>query len=277
MQIVHSAEKPMVERKDTQREGRFIEKTFLKGERGTKDNFKFYMVEQFGDFYSPRHKHNFDQIRVQLEGTTSYHKDGTMTPGVVGYFPEGTPYGPTTITTDRSLIIILQVGGPSGSGYPSAEERDAAVVALKKTGEFHKGVYTSHTGEGRKNQDAFEACWEYINKTSLVYPKERFQGAVFTDPAAFTWRPIASSEGVFEKPLGSYDLGLAMRCIRVDRASTFTATGRQILYVLSGSGRSVDESWTAGDVIYLDHGETGSLEASDDAELFAISMPLITA
>ena len=40
------------------------------------------MVQQFGDFHSPRHKHNFEQVRLQLAGTISYDGDGTMTPGV---------------------------------------------------------------------------------------------------------------------------------------------------------------------------------------------------
>jgi hypothetical protein len=64
MRVIRDADLPMVERKETQREGRFIEKTFLQGEPGRPDNFKFYMVQQFGDFYSPRHRHNFEQIRL---------------------------------------------------------------------------------------------------------------------------------------------------------------------------------------------------------------------
>jgi hypothetical protein len=277
MRVIRDADLPMVERKETQREGRFIEKTFVQGEPGRPDNFKFYMVQQFGDFYSPRHKHNFEQVRLQLDGTTSYDKDGVMKPGVLGYFPEGTPYGPTTIKSDESLIVILQAGGPSRSGYASASERTMANHELRKTGEFRNGVYFPNPGTGRKNQDAFEACWEFINQRKLEYPEPRFQRPVFMNTQSFPWRPLADARGVAEKQLGAFELGFGLRYLRIDPNASVSVDGRIICYVLAGSGTAGGAAYGKGDVIYADAGETASITASATTELFAMSMLVLEA
>ncbi len=277
MRVIRDSELPMVERKETQREGRFIEKTFIQGKPGTPDNFKFYMVQQFGDFYSPRHKHNFEQVRLQLDGTTSYDKDGIMKPCVLGYFPEGTPYGPTTIKTEESLIVILQAGGPSRSGYASAAERETANRELRKTGEFRNGVYFPNPGTGRKNQDAFEACWEFINKRKLEYPEPRFQRPVFMNTQSFDWRPVADVRGVCEKQLGLFELGFGMRYLRLDPGTRITLAGRIICYVLGGGGTADGGTFAKGDVIYADAAETATVTATSTTELFVISMLVLGA
>jgi hypothetical protein len=277
MRVIRDAELPMVERKETQREGRFIEKTFLQGEPGRPDNFKFYMVQQFGDFYSPRHKHNFEQVRLQLSGATSYDKDGTMTPGVLGYFPEGTPYGPTTIKTEESLIVILQAGGPSLSGYASAAEREMANRELRKAGEFRNGAYIPNPGTGRKNQDAFEAMWEFINQRTLEYPAPRFQRPVLMNTQAFPWRPLPNTRGVAEKQLGMFELGFGLKYLQIDAAASATVNGRVICYVLAGSGTAGGAAYGKGDVIYADAGEAAAITASQATELFAMSMLVLAA
>jgi hypothetical protein len=277
MQVIRGSELPMVERKETQREGRFIEKTFLEGTPGAPDNFKFYMVQQFGDFYSPRHKHNFEQVRLQLDGTTSYEHDGTMRPGVLGYFPEGTPYGPTTIKSEESLIVILQAGGPSRSGYASAAERTRANQELRKTGEFRNGVYFPNPGTGRKNQDAFEACWEFINNRELEYPRPRLQRPVFMNTQSFDWRPVDGVRGVAEKQLGSYELGFGLRYLRIDAGVACELPGRILCYVLGGNGSAGRAAFGEGDVVYADAGKTAAIKAAATVELFAISMLVLSA
>jgi hypothetical protein len=277
VRVICNADLPMVERKETQREGRFIEKTFLQGTEGAPDNFKFYMVQQFGDFYSPRHKHNFEQVRLQLEGSTSYDKDGIMHPGVLGYFPEGTPYGPTTIKSEESLIVILQAGGPSRSGFASAAEREMANRELRKTGEFRNGVYFPNPGTGRKNQDAFEACWEHINKRKLEYPQPRYQRPLLMNTQSFAWRPLPDARGVREKQLGHYELGFGLRYLEVGPGARYAAAGRIICYVLAGNGSASGTAITKGDVVYADVGEAAVIAADTTIELLAISMLVLDA
>src|SRR5262245_41478931 len=93
----------------------------MEGTPGTVDNFQLSMGRNDKDFVSPRHRHNFDQFRFQLEGDLDFARDGRMTPGMLGYFPEGASYGPQT-SEATATTIVLQFGGASGSGYLSRKE-----------------------------------------------------------------------------------------------------------------------------------------------------------
>src|SRR6476620_10504097 len=62
-------------------------KTLLTGEEGAPDNFRLYFVRQLGAVDIPRHKHNFDQIRVCLEGGPQNFGAGNwIAPGQIAYF-----------------------------------------------------------------------------------------------------------------------------------------------------------------------------------------------
>ena len=69
-------------------------------------NFALKLVNIAGKFHSPRHRHNFDQIRFQIEGEFDYAADGHFEPGSVGYFPEGTRYGPQTSDGDTWNLLL---------------------------------------------------------------------------------------------------------------------------------------------------------------------------
>ena len=74
-----------------------------------------------------------------------------MAPGIIGYFPESTPYGPQTSSVS-SLTLVLQFGGASHSGYMTHEDMEVSTVELKKLGRFEKGVYRRNDGvEGKRN------------------------------------------------------------------------------------------------------------------------------
>src|SRR6476646_7995558 len=78
------------------RGGTFHYRNLMEGTPGTIDNFQLSMGRNDKDFVSPRHRHNFEQFRFQLEGDLDFARDGVMTPGMLGYFPEGASYGPPT-------------------------------------------------------------------------------------------------------------------------------------------------------------------------------------
>ncbi len=100
------------------RGGIFHFRRLLEGEPGRIDNFQLSLGRVGGDFYSPRHHHNFEQVRFQLEGELDFARDGKMKTGMVGYFPEGAFYGPQTQDPDTTpMTVVLQCGGASGSGY----------------------------------------------------------------------------------------------------------------------------------------------------------------
>ena len=109
MKIVRLEDAPLEDVKDRPRDGKFMRRRLLEGVPGTPDNFHLQMVRTYGDFFSPRHHHNFDQVRFQIEGTFSFDRNGTMTPGTISYFPEAASYGPQSSGED-SLTVVLQFG-----------------------------------------------------------------------------------------------------------------------------------------------------------------------
>jgi quercetin dioxygenase-like cupin family protein len=276
MRVVNGSEIEYIERANKPRGGRFRQRKLLEGKPGTPSNYLLQQAETFGDFASPRHKHNFDQYRFQLRGTFEFSRDGTMTPGVVGYFPEGTPYGPQTSAED-SIALVLQFGGASGNGYMSEAELTASVAKLKEKGEFNNGVYTIHRPDGSKvNQDAYEACWEHNAGRELEYPAPRFQAPVFMNPEGFAWVPSPSEAGVATKTLGSFgerrtDIGFA----RIEAGSAMTATGARLFFVLSGEGTLDNHAWQPESAIELETGETGAFHARTDSKLLFIGLPAL--
>src|SRR5439155_12021804 len=66
----------------------------LVGQPTSPDNFMLVLGRQDSDFSMPRHRHNFDQIRLPLKGDMNIGDGITLKEGQVGYFTEGMPYGP---------------------------------------------------------------------------------------------------------------------------------------------------------------------------------------
>ena len=173
MRIVQGDQVPQTPA-EAHRPGSTTYRRILDGEPGD-DNFSLVLAEGPGDRYSPRHKHNFEQFRIQLEGTADYGRTGKMTPGMVGYFPEGVPYGPQSQTPGEYVsIIVLQCGGASGSGYIGRDEQQQAIEELKQFGEFKDGVYRRREGvPGKRNLDGFQAIWEHIHGRPYIGAKPR--------------------------------------------------------------------------------------------------------
>jgi hypothetical protein len=176
------------------------------------------------DFFSPRHLHNFDQVRVQLEGEFDFATDGVMKPGAVAYFPEGTPYGPQT-SQDETLQLVMQIGGPSGAGYMSEAQRVAAVDALAKIGRFSEGRYFAPGDTGSTGIDSLQAAWEYALGQKMVYPPQRFQKPVLMNPDAMAWQ--ARAPGVERRQI--WDFGrqaVALEQYRLSAGSALVLPGR---------------------------------------------------
>ena len=68
MRIAHGDQVEEKIRFHQHRQGMFRHRTVAAGEPGTPGNFILEMVRTTDDFFSPRHRHNFDQFRYQLEG-----------------------------------------------------------------------------------------------------------------------------------------------------------------------------------------------------------------
>jgi hypothetical protein len=242
-------------------------------------NFSLVIARPQGRF-SPRHKHNFEQFRYQLIGTADYGPTGKMKPGMFGYFPEGTLYGPQTQEPGQELcVLVLQCGGASGSGYPGRDAAAEGAVALKEHGKFKDGIFHRNEGEpGKKKVDAFQAIWEYFNKRSMVYPKPRYRNPILMTPEHFDWVPLEDAEGVSEKFLGIFTerrTGAGM--YKLDPGASFTATGgRDVFFVLSGTGSIEGEDYEFSTTVFLENGEQATFAAGEETVLLNLHLPNLT-
>ena len=256
------------------RGGTFHFRHLIDGEPGTIDNFSLSMGRNDKDFVSPRHRHNFDQFRFQLEGDLNFARDGKMTPGMVGYFPEGASYGPQT-SEATAMTIVLQFGGASGGGYLSRQESKQATTELKQLGTFDGGVYRRNDdAPGKRNLDGFQAIWEHVNKRPLQYPKPRYPQPIMMDRAHYDWVAMPGKQGVSEKLLGVFtERRTEARMLRLDPGASWRATGRGIYVAYRGAGRVGNEPLRTFTTVFLDHDESVSIVASDETELLHLGMP----
>lgn len=278
MKIVQVEDVPL-KRTLEHRGGMFHGRIMLEGEPGTVDNFQLQYGQSAGDFYSPRHRHNFEQIRVQFEGELSFGRDGTMKPGMIGYFPEGVFYGPQSQepdeTKNKPLTAVLQFGGASGWGYVSRAEGKRAHDELLATGEFKDGIFHRKPGiPGKKNVDANQALWEHIYQRPIEFPKARYEKPVFMDSAHFAWVPVDGQKGVEEKLLGVFtERRTEVGFLKLDSGVSYTAKGRCIIIAQSGAGTVGDKPLMKMTAVYLDKGETARFTASETTVLLRMGLP----
>src|SRR5262245_7516529 len=162
MKVIQLEETPEV-RGLEHRGGTFHARTIVEGTPGTPGNFKFSLSRLGTDYSGPRHRHNFDQYRYMIEGSSDYGQDGPLKAGMLGYYPEGVPYGPQVNKTEI-YCAVLQFGGASGSGYLLPREVKAGMEELKAFGEFKDGIFHRRDGvPGKRNMDAYQAIWEHVH------------------------------------------------------------------------------------------------------------------
>ena len=113
------------------RGGTFHSRIIAEGKPGTPGNFKFSLSRLGTDYSGPRHRHNFEQYRFMIEGESDYGQDGPLKAGMLGYYPEGVPYGPQVNKTGIHCAV-LQFGGASGSGYLLPREVKAGMEGLAR-------------------------------------------------------------------------------------------------------------------------------------------------
>ena len=275
-QILNLRDLEMIERIHA-RGGRFRYYPLLSGTDGTLGNFFLQLSNTFNDFDSPRHRHNFDQVRVQLEGDADFSRDGVMKPGMIGYFPEGVFYGPQSITGE-SLTLVLQFGGASRSGYLSDAAFQRGIAELKETGRFEAGVYKVAKPEGgTRNQDAYEAVWEHMNGRELRYPESRYDKPVFMRPSAAQWVPDEEHTGVSRKHLGTFsEAQTTLSVVSLAAGSSLQVPANTLVFVLEGQGKAgagePAGDWEARSSLYSGNGAS-AVAADVASQLLLIELP----
>lgn len=273
--LVNLDDVPVIERQHA-RAGLFRSRSLLHGEEGTPENFYLQLAHTYADFHSPRHRHNFDQVRVQLHGDADFARNGVMRPGSIAYFPEGVHYGPQSIAGE-SATLVLQFGGASGSGYISEARFQQAVDELRRHGTFENGVFRRHEGEsGRKNQDAYEAVWEHVHGRRIAYSPSDLDAPVFLDPAAIEWQDDPAAPGVRRKPLGRFSArGTRLSLIGLSADTPVPLAPHAIVFVLDGEGTSPLGTWKRHATLRTD-ADGATVRATRPSELLEMHIPPLT-
>jgi hypothetical protein len=271
MQIVHDAEVPL-EARETVRTSRMDYRRLLFGLPGTPGNFKLVLVTTYAGYNGPRHRHNFDQIKLQLDGFYDHHGIGKQTTGMAAYFPEGTYYGPFT-SSEKTLLLLLQFGGASGAGFMSDEEYNRSMHALRDRGEYRDGLYDGTGADGKKiRKDAYEATWEHANERRIDYPKPRYKDPVLMHPENFAW--VTTGDGAAYKLLGDFsERKTRMGFVRLETGARTTLAGNSVYFVMSGRGSAGTDEWLALSSMHLERDEELEIVASAAAELFHVRLP----
>ena len=274
MRIVHGDQIEEKIRIHQHRQGMFRYRTVAAGEPGMPGNFILEMVRTTDDFFSPRHKHNFDQFRYQLEGEFDFDRNGKMTPGIIGYFPEGTPYGPQSSSVS-SLTLVLQFGGASGNGYMTQEQMEAGTAELKKHGTFEKGVFRRNEGEdGKRNVDGYQAVWEHVNNRPMSYPAARYYEPIMMSPDHFDWVPVEGAPGVCEKLMGIFtERSCEARFLRLAPQARMPAPARKVYFVLTGDGRVAGQTYRHYTTVFCERGDETAFEADTPTEILVFGLP----
>ncbi len=241
-------------------------------------NLSFSRDTVAGGFFSPLHRHCWDQLRFVLDGSLNIGQTD-LQPGDCGYFPEAVSYGPQR-QAGEATVLVLQFTGAGGLYYPTPGELAAAREKLRAAGgTFEGGRYKGPALDGSPvDQDGYEALWEAHTGCKLVYAQPRYGDVVVMRSQVYEWVADQRHPGIDVKPLGCFtEHQTSVTLVRI--APGAHVDGRklaapQIRYVLSGTVSHGGTQYPPGSCLWLPVGApTQPLSSITGAELYTISLP----
>jgi hypothetical protein len=251
-----------------------------RGIQGSPSSFEWSLIQTTDQYFTPRHRHNFDQIHHVLEGRHSWGPDQWMPAGSVGYFTEGCFYGPQR--GGGALQLGLQFGGASGSGFMDYDQLRVGNEMLRSRGEFIDGVYVWTDESGKQhNADGYEAIWQQVNDRPISYPEPRYASPIIIFPSALAWRPSRTEPGVSLRHAGTFgERNTSVRFLGIDTDAVHQVDASLttvLQYVKRGVLSASDGSTIpAGAAICWRPGETDTIVARSACEVFEVRLPEFT-
>lgn len=251
----------------------------LKGEPDSPENFMYILGRQDADFAMPRHRHNFEQIRLPISGDMNIGQGIVLRQGHVGYFPEGLAYGPQedplgSAKPGERLQLVLQFGGSSTYGFMSIEQRRQAWSELGQSGTFEGPYYRRPDG---KKEWGLNSVWQHVFGAKLKYPHPRYRNPIIANPERFNWLRVTGASGVDHKFLGAFsERGVWIEMIRLAQGAHWRSTdarARRLFVNLKGQGSAGDQAVGYLTALQVEPGETLDLSAASAMELFLIGLP----
>ena len=126
-------------------------------------------------------------------------------------------------------------------------------------------------------QDSYEAIWEHVRQQPIGYPEPQYANPIFMNPAGFPWEPVEGSAGTDQKVLGvlsSAHLKAASYQL-YGSGATFSASGRGMYIVLSGTGSVGGNAYRKLSTVYLEDGEEAAFTAAELTEMVQFGLPTL--
>jgi len=276
MKIVQASEKRWRGDQLRHRKGKILIKRLIEGEAESPENYGLHIGRESAEFFSPRHRHPWDQIRYCISGSVPIGPGKTLDHGEVGYFPEGLHYGPQK--GPERKVMVLQFGGASGGGYLNRDEVNRAYDELGEFGKFENGLFTRKRGNGKRSLDGYAAIWQHLKGRSLVFPSPRYSEPVIMKPSNFTWRTV-SRTGVQQKNLGCFsDRRTEITMFRLIPGVPFAIPETdhlRIVFVIKGRGNCGRKTYKAHTAIEFAPGEHASFSPVSPTDLLCLTIPSI--
>ncbi len=231
-----------------------------------------YSLRKQDNYYSPPHRHTFDQLRFVIEGKTKY---GPMRlgSGDFAYFPEGVFYGPTESLSEELASCTIQTQGPTWGCFPTDAECAVAGEQLQGRGEMDRASGQFLWADGRK-QDSFEALLEQVQGGPAQYPPARYRAPIQFHTENFAWLSADETPGVQRKPLARFNAGGPdAEMLRVAAGAFLTgarAEFHRMWVVFSGKGECGKRAVSEGSFIYSPPGsDIPALHGVEETVIFA--------
>jgi hypothetical protein len=221
-------------------------------------------------FTAPRHKHNFEQIRVVLSGHMDFGPGVACDAGQVAYFPAGAPYGPERIEGGEQLLLQW------GPDWVTHAQNLKAMRALEQNGEFRNGRYRFVDQDGEECEiDGSQAVWEWTYGRPQVFVEPRYEAPVKMSPQAFEW---VSDGGVSTKSMGRFtenDVTFSMlRWDELDAVHRLESDRTSLVFVMHGALGIADTICGKHAAIWSDFGEAHDVVGELGTEAIVIGFPV---
>jgi hypothetical protein len=227
-----------------------------------------------------RHRHDTDQYRYTLKGTSPWAPGFETAEGSLLFIPAGTLYGPYERPAGIELLQV-EFEGAGRSPFVDFETLHEAHQRLAERGTFgDDGYYTEVTasGETRRLRGGKARLMEAWGGREYPPPTMRYSLPIEINPRNFAWTGIAP--GVQVKELLSFpERGTRTAELGLGAGATyeFSADQTTLLFVSTGTGTAGGEAIEERDSVRVDPGERLPLAATSRLEFLVLGLPKVDA
>lgn len=265
--------------------GLWFKYLFLGDENDPTNNYLFILARQ-QSFYSPVHRHNFDQFRYPTLNDINILPEVDVLQGELCYHPEGVYYGPQDDGDQLKEVLVLQFGGASGQGFIShaklgESQRNLGTQGRFEGGKFYRrkeGVDGTGAGEEEEPIDSYQALWEDQMRRPLTYPEGRYDRIVKMQPDAYAWTKFTGCTGVWKKTLGVFsERETKAEMIKIDKGTWKIAAddSTQLFYVLKGEGMTDGNRIKAEWAGRIQAGKSAEINTDTELQMLRFVLPTL--